>query len=596
MTPPPNLVVDSIFLFASSFSGQPTTISWRVKNKGLGITPTTTWQDSVHISEDVSFDPTDTLLAIVTHTGELISSAGYDASVDVIVPNGVYGTYHIFVTTDVRNQMYEHTDEEDNRESRELEVLLSPTPDFQIVELVIGESRVKTGDTINIEYTVRNQGAGSPFERWWTDHVTITSKANGRIYHDNKLSVRQQIAPGESYIRSFTYRIPQSVPSGVYTIAVHTDDQNYVFEFEADANNMDSMDVTIEQALPDLQAKGGVITHREAPDATYLEYNISVLNNGQGHLFGASWIDAVYLSKVKIFSPNTLLPGAQHRQSNEVASGTAYFVHGDDLLIPQSFIGQYYVYVATDYEDDVMEESEDNNLKEVGLVDIPKRLGDLVLSNVIVTSDVVTAGDELTIVWEVKNEGTLSISLPWYDSIYLTRGESLDDDAILLGRTPQTGGLAPNKMLSQEMNITIPLETAGFYNLVVQTGEYFHNKAETNEYNNKYATGIQILSPASPDLKVTNVGYAFIENNGMKSRVLPVSVDVTNHGNSFISHLSWTDRVVLQERSFTGMPKEVVGTQTDVSLSLLAQESYTLTHLLVVPAHVNGYFDIVCVF
>ena len=49
-----------------------------------------------------------------------------------------------------------------------IEVTLSPPPDLIVSALIVGEE-YSTGSQLLINYTVTNNGAGAPFETFWTD-------------------------------------------------------------------------------------------------------------------------------------------------------------------------------------------------------------------------------------------------------------------------------------------------------------------------------------------------------------------------------------------------------------------------------------------
>jgi hypothetical protein len=46
--------------------------------------------------------------------GYLAAGANYTKSVNIQIPERIFGTFYILVFTDVYNQVYEHTNENDN--------------------------------------------------------------------------------------------------------------------------------------------------------------------------------------------------------------------------------------------------------------------------------------------------------------------------------------------------------------------------------------------------------------------------------------------------------------------------------------------------
>ena len=53
-------------------------------------------------------------LAVVKRTNGLLPGAQYNVTAKVFVPYAIYGNYFILVQTDSRNNIYEHTNEDNN--------------------------------------------------------------------------------------------------------------------------------------------------------------------------------------------------------------------------------------------------------------------------------------------------------------------------------------------------------------------------------------------------------------------------------------------------------------------------------------------------
>lgn len=49
-----------------------------------------------------------------------------------------------------------------------IDVTLSPPPDLVVSSIIVGKEHT-TGSVMVIKYTVTNNGAGAPFESFWTD-------------------------------------------------------------------------------------------------------------------------------------------------------------------------------------------------------------------------------------------------------------------------------------------------------------------------------------------------------------------------------------------------------------------------------------------
>lgn len=106
---------------------------WTIKNVGVGITNVDRWVDRVYLSQDDSLsknltmkggvcsdtviivDAGDTSLGTYRiNNGYLMAGANYTKSVNIHIPERIFGLFYILVSTDIYNQVYEHTSEDDN--------------------------------------------------------------------------------------------------------------------------------------------------------------------------------------------------------------------------------------------------------------------------------------------------------------------------------------------------------------------------------------------------------------------------------------------------------------------------------------------------
>ena len=111
MAPPADLVVASVTVPASGMVGQTpsTPITWTVTNQGIN-TATGSWYDTVYLSADETWDIADPLVASVLHTGDLAPGASYIGSTNASLPAAIPGDYHVIVRTDIRNNVRESND------------------------------------------------------------------------------------------------------------------------------------------------------------------------------------------------------------------------------------------------------------------------------------------------------------------------------------------------------------------------------------------------------------------------------------------------------------------------------------------------------
>ncbi|MCX6376355.1 MAG: hypothetical protein NTU88_10050, partial [Armatimonadetes bacterium] len=99
------------------------TVSWRVKNEGLGDAAGT-WFDGFYLSADQNLDEGDVVLAKVSPCGPLAASEEYAKSTDLQIPLSAPGLRYLILKTDADGSVAEG-DETDNTVARPLDIVLA---------------------------------------------------------------------------------------------------------------------------------------------------------------------------------------------------------------------------------------------------------------------------------------------------------------------------------------------------------------------------------------------------------------------------------------------------------------------------------------
>ncbi|WP_033336845.1 CARDB domain-containing protein, partial [Scytonema hofmannii] len=111
LTPPPDLEVELVDVPTQALASHALTIDYRVTNNGSTATPNYSWVDAFYLSEDANFNSsTDRLLGEIRHHGSLDidePNKWYDGSATFTLPDGLSGTFHVFVVTDQHNDVFE---------------------------------------------------------------------------------------------------------------------------------------------------------------------------------------------------------------------------------------------------------------------------------------------------------------------------------------------------------------------------------------------------------------------------------------------------------------------------------------------------------
>jgi len=585
LTPPPNLQVKSADTVPSSpLSGKQLVVRITVENSGDGITQPARWHDRLSLSVDDRRSDDDRILATTVHSGALASSQRYTSPVVVTIPNAVHGDYYIIASTDVYEEVFEHTDENDNDFVLKIYIVLSGFPNL-VVSNVTVPNNVSTGDTLDVRAVIRNIGTAEPFEHSWKDGLKIASVTDGvEIY-----SATNQYVPGKmpfahdsTYVSLFKYKVSPSARTGEYNVTVSPDVLNEVFEYIHDDDNQETVLIRINQVLPDLTLGPSTAVVFENGTGNYVIFNISVHNKGPGRPQVPSWENLIVLSSLQTTVQLTsfLLSNIFHQDQVLFSNQTTY--------VSTSLVGTFNVYASIDSRNQILEVNESNNYLPVAQVTFRERVPDLAVKSIDAT-DSTKSGSTMEIKWTVENIGNLASrrELSWSDEITLSAESGTK---IFLARVfiSLTDDLEPQKSYEEQQNVTIPINIAGQYKLGVTTALYSNRKigAELNQGNNYMERSITISTPPSPDLQPTSCSYEIRLEFG--TRLLIVVCTVTNVGNSMDKPMHWTDRISLVNSDGSAI------LSTDVSgvRKLSFGDTYSSIATLILNPTIDGYFRI----
>ncbi len=231
---------------------------------------------------------------------------------------------------------------------------------------------------------------------------------------------------------------------------------------------------------------------------TAVQFQYTVTNAGATRVPNTNWFDGIYLSTDNVLDAGDveLDKVDRHRIFNDGDSLTLR----QGAFLPPQFVGNYFLIVKTDVDNDIFELDKSNNL-DVKPITLTGELPDLVVSNVTVPASA-TSGGSAVVSWTVANQGlgdaTTSI---WIDRIYLSTDETKSDDDILVGERSRFGGLPAGQSVAAEFSVAFPFAAFGSYHVLV-VADGFGSVFESNETNNVGSAPINLSSPLS-DLQVT---------------------------------------------------------------------------------------------
>ena len=542
---PADLVVANLSVPAVVYSGEVAEITWTVENQGEAIwSGNEVWYDWVFISPDPEFIfERATLVEAVPHVsnGSFDTGDSYTASCSLPIAAGVEGRLFVYVFSDWRlspggwgippsftpgtpliGEYPEWPDEhrervwedgqKDNNVACVETLAVYAEPDLQVTDLTV-VATAWSGDTIDLSWTVTNDGTHATRVAKWYDRVYISQDPTLDDYDELLASVLHDggVGVGESYTVDGTVRLPDDIegtfylliyvdspvvvdeyvtgpvlpyPSteGSHRLCVAGNPMGRVLEFDDEDNDILAQPIEITLVEPsDLR-----VTAVTAPTQLYLgrsfEVTYTVTNVGTGDIPDRQtpWTDYVYLSRDRYLDAGSdyFLGLVEH--DGVLAAGGSYTV-SVTFDSPEELLGQYYIFVVTDVPDlehprGIVYElgGESNNASATALpmlIDLPPP-SDLQVDSIAVPAPA-DVGEEITITWIVTNHSsTEDATGRWADAVYLSADAVWDLGDLRLGTVDIEEVLNPGGSYSASLTVMLPPALAADYRLIVRTDVY----------------------------------------------------------------------------------------------------------------------------
>lgn len=610
MAPPVDLVVARVDIPGTAQTGGKLAMSWRVENAGGSSTKGTYWQDEVYLSPTPEWNKQTAIRLAETIRSSGLSAGGeYFVEREFIVPNNITGHYYVIVKTDALNDIYEHQ-AEDNNAGHSAQPLTITTPDLIVSNIVVPASGV-SGQFLNIEWTVKNNGNGMLENTKVTDRILISKsptfdEANSQVV---KLIAYQtgRIPAGGDTLQKSLVVLPEGI-AGSYYVYVQSDYKDTVFESGGDNNILRSASPVAITLGPWADLQVGTV---QAPDtaaaADFASIAYTVFNKGNRATNDSTWTDKVFVSVKPVWDPANSVMVREIIQKANIGKDSSYEVSAT-VALPGNIGGaDYYVYVLTNAGKQVYEHSDStNNTGRSNKLYIKKYPPvDLVVTSVTAPA-AGKSGTPVTVKWTVKNAGE-AITLPnqWSDAVYLSVDTVWDSNDQLVKSFTHRGQLPANTVYTNEQEIMIPNGLSGRYYLLLATDQQNLNydADTTNNYglvrpqgggnNDPVPIGIELTPPA--DLVVTKFTSP---DEGFAGQPVVVKWAVKNNGAGITNKGSWTEKIYLSKDVNWDNGDEVLGTfirkealtasaQYEDSLEIFLPPSAIGNHVLIFKSDIN---------
>ena len=274
------------------------------------------------------------------------------------------GQHTIRVVVDSNDQISEY-DENNNTK-----VLNLPPPDLVIQDVSYSPPDAKTGDSVIISVTIKNQGNSK------TENSQVACNIDGLPVASKDIPA---INAGDTVIRTFNW----VAEAGMHNIKISTDTNNLVIESDETNNDKEIKFATL---TPDLIIKsiGWLIENPMTNDDVY--FTITIKNQGTG-IAGGSQL------KYSIDKNTALLADIKPIPAGDIAEYKfSSILEG----------GSHTTNVTIDVKNEVTELDEANNNKVLSFTTITP---DLTIKAITCSPLVANAGDNVTITVKVENRG-----------------------------------------------------------------------------------------------------------------------------------------------------------------------------------------------
>lgn len=593
-TPPlPDLAVANVAAPATVEAGKPVTITWTDRNLGDAAT-SGGWYDSIYLSSDNQLGG-DILLADILFNNAPPIGAGAELarSAQVTIPTNRTGNWYILVRADNYGHINEYLNEGNNFGVTPATVqVVVPTEDLVVSALSTAASAT-FGQTLNVAWTVSNQGTGPTLGNW-TDQLWLSR--DGVLSNDDvslggfSSAGDTPLAAGAGYERSRDIALPltSSLGAGSWRVLVQTDYYNNEPETNEGNNLRASGAITLAlPALPDLTvANVTVPAGLRSGDSADIVFTLT----NQGSAAASDFYYRLGLNDSADTAGIDVFLG-DFRFNDTLSAGESVQI-SQRVTLPIDRPGNWYVGVIADVYNAVYEhDRESNNGAVSSLVVLPlPPLVDLRVSNIVAPLDAI-AGQQVPISWTVVNQGNASIVAGAFtDNLYLSTdgGASLN---IYLGSFTFEGDLAAGAAITRTQSITVPANVAASYTVVVVTDAAGNYYEAGGEFNNRTVDNTRIASvlPPLPNLVVTSITPP---SEAFSSTQTEVSWVVRNSGNGASSAPNWLDEVHLSLNTVFGDGDDILlGSANNISY-LDVGDSYVGHLTFTVPRGLSGDYHL----
>lgn len=528
----------------SAVVGEAINVNWAVLNDASG-TAQQTWSDRVYLSTNDQFDGGDIFLGTfgAADFSPLGPGQQYMQNGVVTIPASVdpaVTTWHLIVAADALSQQAESNE---SNNTRAMAITLRG-PDLRVINPV-APSTASRGETINVQFTVRNTPGTATALADWSDAVYLSTDATLGGSDTRLASISAAtftpLAPGGTYLVNATVTIPGGMAPGNYQLLLVADDSLHQGE-TSNANNVFASPIQIREV--DLVVDA-VMTEAAAQFGQTIDVTYTVRNLPLGGEATTAWSDRVWLSSNGTLDGGDLLLRTEPvGEDSPLPSGETY-ARTVSVTLPLSASlnpGPFFLIVETDATQVQGELDNSNNTRAAGMNLTLPPLPDLVVSNITAPISAVS-GTQIEVSWTLTNSGAAPAVGTWNDQVLLSNDAVIGGDQHF-GHFSFTGQINPGQSIVRTQAISLPLFFSGSYRVVVATDTGNAVFEHGNDANNA-SIDDQVVSVTQAPLPNLQVQSVTAPGNAFSGQKVVIEWVVRNVGTDPTSSPVWYDGVWL---------------------------------------------------
>lgn len=452
---------------ATVYVQQDFSTKWSVHNSGT--LDAGTFMNALYLSDDASWSSDDVLLG--TRITESLSAGGHvDCTFDASLAQGQTGKKYLIFRTDIYNSITEST-KTDNYVVKPITVSSVPT-EKKYADLAIGTvllpDSMATSSGIKAQWTVANSGNGdatSPFvcaiyisndAQYSEDDALICNERIASLKQNGQVELNSMITVDDKY-------------HGNKYLIFRTNVYGSVQEVET-GNNTKAIPVTIACApLPDLSVRT-LSCEKELTQGQEFALSVTVVNNGETDTKKSRWTTEYYLSADATFNKAKAFKIGSSTHSGVLKPGEEY-TDSVSVTLPQDISGNYLLFAYVDATEAIYESNRANNVSKgriVMIYPVEERPVDLSIAKLDAPLSV-TAGENITLTYNVVNNGQYAASGTLRDVIYLSEDEIWDYNDVQVGVVTGKVNIEPGQEFVRSATGRIVNVPEGKYYFIVKT-------------------------------------------------------------------------------------------------------------------------------